>query len=151
MGVLADEVLAAGGQVTGVMPRALVQREIAHRGVTDLRVVDTMHERKELMAGLADAFIALPGGAGTLEEIFEQWTWSQLGIHSKPCGFINVNGYFTPLLAMIEQMVTEGFLAPPLANMLTIEHEPERLLARFRMYQPPASKWSTGTRPEVQP
>ena len=94
MGVLADEVLAAGGQVTGVMPRALVEREIAHRGVTDLRVVETMHERKELMADLADAFIALPGGAGTLEEIFEQWTWSQLGIHAKPCGFINVNGYF---------------------------------------------------------
>ena len=89
MGVLADEVLAAGGQVTGVMPRALVEREIAHRGVTDLRVVETMHERKELMADLADAFIALPGGAGTLEEIFEQWTWSQLGIHAKPCGFIN--------------------------------------------------------------
>ena len=151
MGVLADEVLAAGGQVTGVMPRALVEREIAHRGVTDLRVVETMHERKELMADLADAFIALPGGAGTLEEIFEQWTWSQLGIHAKPCGFINVNGYFTPLLVMVEHMVAEGFMAPALASMLTIENEPERLLARFRLYQPPARKWSTETRPGVQP
>jgi uncharacterized protein (TIGR00730 family) len=151
MGVLADEVLSGGGQLTGVMPRALVEREIAHRGVTDLRVVDTMHERKELMAGLADAFIALPGGAGTLEEIFEQWTWSQLGIHAKPCGFINVNGYFTPLLAMIEHMVAEGFMAPALASMLVIENEPERLLARFRLYQPPARKWSTETRPGVQP
>ena len=151
MGVLADEVLAAGGQVTGVMPRALVEREIAHRGVTDLRVVETMHERKELMADLADAFIALPGGAGTLEEIFEQWTWSQLGIHAKPCGFINVNGYFTPLLAMIEHMVAEGFMAPALASMLTIENEADRLLARFRLYQPPARKWSTETRPGVQP
>jgi len=151
MGVLADEVLSGGGQLTGVMPRALVEREIAHRGVTDLRVVDTMHERKELMAGLADAFIALPGGAGTLEEIFEQWTWSQLGIHAKPCGLINVNGYFTPLLAMIEHMVAEGFMAPALASMLVIENEPERLLARFRLYQPPARKWSTETRPGVQP
>jgi uncharacterized protein (TIGR00730 family) len=151
MGVLADEVLSGGGQLTGVMPRALVEREIAHRGVTDLRVVDTMHERKELMAGLADAFIALPGGAGTLEEIFEQWTWSQLGIHAKPCGFINVNGYFTPLLAMIEHMVAEGFMAPALASMLVIENEPERLLARFRLYQPPARKWSTETRPGIQP
>ena len=151
MGVLADEVLSGGGQLTGVMPRALVEREIAHRGVTDLRIVDTMHERKELMAGLADAFIALPGGAGTLEEIFEQWTWSQLGIHAKPCGFINVNGYFTPLLAMIEHMVAEGFMAPALASMLVIENEPERLLARFRLYQPPARKWSTETRPGVQP
>jgi uncharacterized protein (TIGR00730 family) len=151
MGVLADEVLSAGGRVTGVMPRTLVEREIAHRGVTDLRVVETMHERKELMAGLADAFIALPGGVGTLEEIFEQWTWSQLGIHAKPCGFINVNGYFRPLLAMIEHMVAEGFLAPPLASMLTIENEPERLLARFRLYQPPARKWSIETTPGVQP
>jgi uncharacterized protein (TIGR00730 family) len=151
MGVLADAVLSAGGQVTGVIPRALFEREIAHQGLTDLRVVKSMHERKELMAGLADAFIALPGGAGTLEEIFEQWTWSQVGIHTKPCGFLNVNGYFAPLLAMIEQMVVEGFLSAPLAAMLRIENEPDRLLARLREYQPPALKWATKETPQLQP
>jgi hypothetical protein len=100
-------------------------------------------ERKELMAALSDAFIALPGGAGTLEEIFEQWTWSQLGIHAKPCGSLNVNGYFSHLLAMIEHKVAEGFLAPDFAAMLAIETEPERLFARFRAYQRPAFKWSS--------
>jgi uncharacterized protein (TIGR00730 family) len=142
MGVLADEVLSAGGQVTGVMPRALFEREIAHPGVNDMRIVQSMHERKELMAALSDGFIALPGGAGTLEEIFEQWTWSQLGIHAKPCGFLNVNGYFDPLLVMIERMVTEGFLAQSFASMLAIETEPVRLIERFIAYQPPATKWS---------
>jgi uncharacterized protein (TIGR00730 family) len=151
MGVLADAALSAGGQVTGVMPRALVDREIAHRGITNLRVVQTMHERKELMASLADAFIALPGGAGTLEEIFEQWTWSQLGIHNKPCGFLNVNGYFTHLFAMIEHMVSEGFLAPQFRAMLAVDTEPDALLARFRDYQPPARKWSMQGAPAVQP
>ena len=151
MGVLAEAVLSAGGQVTGVMPRALFEREIAHAGVSDMRVVSSMHERKELMAGLADAFIALPGGAGTLEEIFEQWTWAQLGIHAKPCGFLNVNGYFSRLLAMIDHMVAEGFLAAPLADMLVVEGDPERLLARFREYQPPTSKWTVETRPRVRP
>jgi uncharacterized protein (TIGR00730 family) len=150
MGVLADAVLSAGGEVTGVMPRSLFEREIAHTGIRDLRLVQTMHERKELMAGLADGFVALPGGAGTLEEIFEQWTWSQLGIHAKPCGFLNVNGYFTPLFTMIQHMVTEGFMAPPLAAMLAIETEPERLLARFRTYGPPPRKWSTRSDPAVQ-
>jgi uncharacterized protein (TIGR00730 family) len=150
MGVLADAVLSAGGEVTGVMPRALFQREIAHSGIGDMRLVQTMHERKELMAGLADAFVALPGGAGTLEEIFEQWTWSQLGIHAKPCGFLNVNGYFSPLFAMIEHMVAEGFMAAPLAAMLAIETEPDRLLARFRSYDPPARKWSTQSDPTVR-
>jgi uncharacterized protein (TIGR00730 family) len=143
MGVVADAVLSAGGQVTGVMPRALFEREIAHPGVRDMRVVDSMHERKELMADLADAFIALPGGAGTLEEIFEQWTWAQLGIHAKPCGFLNVTGYFSPLFAMIEHMVAEGFLTQSFAAMLAIETEPDRLLDRFRTYQPPARKWAT--------
>ena len=151
MGILADSVLSAGGHVTGVMPRALFEREIAHRAITDLRVVQTMHERKKLMADLADAFIALPSGAGTLEEIFEQWTWSQLGIHAKPCGFLNVNGYFTPLVTMIEHMVAEQFMAAPLAAMFSIEDEPSRLLARFRHYQPPARKWSNGPDPGVQP
>jgi uncharacterized protein (TIGR00730 family) len=141
MGVLADTVLSAGGQITGVIPRALFDREIAHSGVSDMRVVQSMHERKELMASLADAFIALPGGAGTLEEIFEQWTWAQLGIHAKPCGFLNVNGYFDPLFALIERMVAEGFMARSFATMLAIETDPDRLLARFRAYQPPPQKW----------
>jgi uncharacterized protein (TIGR00730 family) len=138
MGVVADSVLSAGGQVTGVIPRVLFDREIAHSGVSDMRVVQSMHERKELMASLADAFIALPGGAGTLEEIFEQWTWAQLGIHAKPCGFLNVNGYFDPLFALIERMVAEDFLARSFATMLVLETDPDRLLARFRAYQPPA-------------
>jgi uncharacterized protein (TIGR00730 family) len=147
MGVLADAVLSAGGHVTGVMPRALFEREIAHTGVSDLRKVRSMHERKELMAALADAFIALPGGAGTLEEMFEQWTWSQLGIHAKPCGFLNVKGYFSPLLSMIEHMVAEGFTTRSFAAMLAVETEPDKLLARFRAYQPPSQKWSIQTGP----
>ncbi len=151
MGVVADAVLSAGGQVTGVIPRALFEREIAHSGVADMRIVGSMHERKELMANLSDAFIALPGGAGTLEEIFEQWTWSQLGIHAKPCGFLNVNGYFDPLVAMIERMVEEGFVAPPSAAMLAVENDPDLLLARFRAYQPPIPKWSTPSGSAVQP
>jgi len=147
MGILADAVLSAGGNVTGVMPRALLEREIAHRGLSDLRVVESMHQRKELMAGLADAFIALPGGAGTLEEIFEQWTWAQLGIHEKPCGFLNVNGYFDPLLAVFEKMVAEGFMAQGFTDMLAVENNLEALLSRFRAYQPPARKWATNTGP----
>ena len=153
MGALADEVLSAGGHVTGVMPRALFEREIAHPAVSDMRIVQSMHERKELMANLSDGFIALPGGAGTLEEIFEQWTWSQLGIHAKPCGFLNVNGYFDPLLAMIERMVAEGFLARSFAAMLAIETDPVRLLECFSVYQPPASKWAAQSdlTPRVRP
>lgn len=150
MGALADAVLSAGGQVTGVMPRALFEREIAHTGVNDLRIVGNMHERKELMATLADAFIALPGGAGTLEEMFEQWTWAQLGIHAKPCGFLNVNGYFTPLFAMIERMVAEGFMAQSFSDMLVNETDPDRLLARFRSYQPPPRKWSIQSEPSMR-
>lgn len=147
MGALADAVLSAGGEVTGVMPRALFEREIAHPGVSDMRIVQSMHERKELMAALADGFIALPGGAGTLEEIFEQWTWSQLGIHEKPCGFLNVNGYFGPLLAMIERMVVEGFMARPFSAMLAVETEPSALLARFCAYQAPPRKWPIPSEP----
>ena len=143
MGVLADAVLSCGGQVTGVMPRALFEREIAHRGLSDLRLVQSMHQRKELMAGLADAFIALPGGAGTLEEIIEQWTWAQLGIHEKPCGLLNVNGYFDPLFAVFEKMVAEGFLARAFIEMLAVENNPDALLSRFRLYQPPVRKWAT--------
>src|SRR5579863_1949156 len=125
MGEVADAALLSGGTVIGVMPRSLVEREIQHVSLTQLHVVASMHERKTKMADLADAFIALPGGAGTLEEIFEQWTWAQLGIHEKPCGFLNVNGYFDPLVAMIERMVEEGFVAPPSAAMLAVENDPD--------------------------
>ncbi len=110
MGAVADAALEAGGVVIGVMPRGLVEREIAHRGLTELHVVEDMHERKTKMAALADGFIALPGGAGTLEEIFEQWTWAQLGIHEKPCAFLNIKGYYDPLQAMVDNMVREGFM-----------------------------------------
>ena len=108
MGAVADAALEAGGVVIGVMPRGLVEREIAHRGLTELHVVEDMHERKTKMAALADGFIALPGGAGTLEEIFEQWTWAQLGIHEKPCAFLNIKGYYDPLQAMVDNMVRKG-------------------------------------------
>ncbi len=136
MGVLADSVLSTGGEVVGVIPRALFNTEVGHRGLTHLRVVESMHERKKLMADLADAFIALPGGAGTLEEIFEQWTWSQLGIHRKPCGILNVNNYFSPVRAMVEHAVAEGFTKPTFAAMLAIEDDLESLLAHFRNYRP---------------
>jgi uncharacterized protein (TIGR00730 family) len=149
MGVLADTVLAKGGAVIGVITRGLFDREIGHQGIRDLRVVESMHERKELMASLADGFMALPGGVGTLEEIFEQWTWSQLGIHGKPCGFLNIHGYFTPLVAMISHMVAEGFLSPAFAAMIAVEGDPETLLARFRAYQPPPKKWSTPGSPVI--
>jgi uncharacterized protein (TIGR00730 family) len=147
MGVLADT--SGGGEVIGVITRGLFDREIGHQGIRDLRVVESMHERKELMASLADGFIALPGGVGTLEEIFEQWTWSQLGIHAKPCGFLNVTAYFTPLIAMIDHMVAEGFLSPAFAAMIAVEADPDALLARFRDYQPPAKRWSTAGTPAI--
>jgi len=150
MGVLADAVISAGGHVTGVLTRALFDREIAHQGLSELRLVNTMHERKEAMAGLADAFVALPGGVGTLEEIFEQWTWSQLGIHAKPCGFLNVDGYFSPLLTMVEKMVAEGFMAAPFAAMLAVDTDPDNLLATFRTYQPPSRKWSAQNSQAIQ-
>src|SRR5262249_32488254 len=108
MGAVADAVLVAGGRAAGVMPCALVERESAYQGLTTLHIVDTMHERKTLMCDLSDGFIALPGGAGTLEEIFEQWTWAQLGIHQKPCGFLNVKGYFDPLREMIGRSVSKS-------------------------------------------
>ena len=124
------------------MPRALVGRGIAHQRLTKLLIVDTMHERKTMMSELCDGFIALPGGAGTLEEIFEQWTWAQLGIHQKPCGFLNVKGYFDPLRDMIGQSVSEGFIAPEYRAMLAFATDPRLLLAAFRAYRPPPRKWA---------
>jgi uncharacterized protein (TIGR00730 family) len=141
MGAVADAAIAAGGDVAGVMPRALVEREIAHAGLSDLHVVETMHQRKTMMADLADAFIALPGGAGTLEEFFEQWTWAQLGIHAKPCGLLDVKDFFQPLLMLIEKIVAEGFLTQSYLDMLIVEPAVEPMLGRFRTYSPPPRKW----------
>src|SRR5262249_24881453 len=143
MGTIADAALGAGGKVIGVMPRSLVAREIAHSGLSELKVVETMHERKASMSGLADAFLALPGGAGTLEEIFEQWTWGQLGIHGKPCAFLNVKGYFDPIRAMLEKMLVVGFLLPQCESMLAFSDDIALILARFPSYVPPPGKWSS--------
>jgi uncharacterized protein (TIGR00730 family) len=128
MGVLANAVLAAGGQIIGVIPQMLVDRELAHRGVTELRIVNSMHERKALMAELSDAFLALPGGLGTFEELFEVLTWAQLGIHDKPCGCLNVSGYFDPLNRILDQTVAEGFLEPARRRLLISSADPEEML-----------------------
>jgi len=140
--VLADPILAEGGEAIGVMPQALVDREIAHRGLTELRVVDSMHERKALMAELADGFVAVPGGIGTLEELIEVYTWSQLGIHSKPCGVLDVDGFYSGLDGFLDHMVGEGFLrAQHRASMLSAP-DPAALLERLQAWEPPSvHKW----------
>ena len=131
MGALADSVLAHGGRVIGVIPRALMARELAHQGLTELRIVDSMHERKALMATLSDGFIALPGGIGTLEELFEVWTWSQLGLHDKPCALLDVNGFYSGLATFMDHVMTEGFLKPQQRAALLVEADAARLLARI--------------------
>lgn len=151
MGVVADAALNAGGNVVGVMPRSLVEREIAHRGLHQLHVVETMHERKTTMSALSDAFLALPGGAGTLEEIFEQWTWGQLGIHGKPCGFLDLKGYFDPIRLMVEKMVSEGFLLSQFASMLKFSDSIDEILDSFRSYVPPPGKWTSAADRAVRP
>src|ERR1700730_18248002 len=128
MGVLADAVLRAGGQVIGVIPQALVDKELAHTGLTELRVVGTMHQRKALMADLADGFIALPGGFGTADELFEVLTWAQLGIHQKPVGLVNVNAFFDPLCAWLDHTVQEAFVRPMHRRLLLEASDPEQLL-----------------------
>ena len=144
MGVLADAVLAAGGEAIGVIPQALWAREVGHRGLTDLRIVETMHERKAMMADLADAFIALPGGLGTLEEIFEVWTWAQLGLHQKPLGFLDVNGFYAPLMEFIDRAVRSRFVRDEHRAIAMIARDPEALLKRFESWQPPrVAKWLT--------
>lgn len=140
MGILADAALAGGGEVTGVIPRLLQEREVAHTGLTDLRVVGSMHERKSMMSALADGFLALPGGIGTLEEWFETWTWAQLGLHSKPFGLLNTGGYFDPLLAFLERTVAECFVRPEHRAMVLVETLPEPLLDRLEHYTPPESR-----------
>jgi uncharacterized protein (TIGR00730 family) len=142
MGVIADTVLAAGGEAIGVMPQALIDREIGHAGLTELKVVDSMHERKALMAELADAFIALPGGIGTLEELIEIYTWSQLGIHDKACGVLNVRGYYDGLATFLDHAVSEGFLRAQHRAVLSISADPAELLDALAAYEPPrVSKW----------
>ena len=133
MGILADAMLQAGGAVIGVIPRALVAREVAHRGLTELRIVDTMHQRKAMMNELSDAFIALPGGFGTLEEFFEILTWSQLGIHDKPCGLLNVSGYFDRLLSMLDHAAEERFVRPPHRELVIAETDASAMLQRLAL------------------
>jgi uncharacterized protein (TIGR00730 family) len=143
MGAVADAVLTGGGAVTGVIPRALVEKEVAHSGLTELRVVTTMHERKALMADLSDAFIALPGGWGTLDEFFEILTWAQLGLHRKPCGVLNVQGYFDRLLSFLDHSVEQGFVRREYGSLFAVSAEPSRLLAALAAAPTPAAveKW----------
>jgi uncharacterized protein (TIGR00730 family) len=143
MATLADTVLDEGGEVIGVIPRALVEKEIAHNGVSDLRVVDSMHERKALMADLSDAFVALPGGLGTLEELLEIFTWAQLGLHHKPCALLDVEGYYAGLADFLAHAVEERFLREEHRAMLIVEREPRALIARLDRFEPGAvqPKW----------
>ncbi|MEU6643729.1 TIGR00730 family Rossman fold protein [Saccharomonospora sp. NPDC046836] len=143
MGAVADATLAAGGEVIGVIPKHLMRVEIAHHGLTELHVVEDMHERKAKMAALADAFVALPGGAGTLEELFEVWTWAQLGLHAKPVGLLDAGGYYTKLAEFIEHMVAEGFLNTRSRGLITIDSDPITLLDAFAAHEAiPINKWA---------
>ncbi len=146
---VADAVLAEGGEVIGVIPRALVDREVAHHGLSELRVVDSMHTRKAMMADLADGFVALPGGFGTLDELFEILTWAQLGIHRKPVGLVDTRGFWRPLVAMVEHMIREGFIPEDQLALMLVGEEPAPLLERMRAWSPPAlgPKW-VGMRPD---
>ncbi len=142
MGILADAVLAEGGQAIGVIPTALLKKELAHEGLTELRVVSSMHERKALMAELSDAFIALPGGLGTLDELFEILTWAQLGLHQKPCGLLNIQHYYDKLITFLDYMVAEEYVKDLHRSMLLVETEPRKLLEHFKTYKAPqVKKW----------
>jgi len=142
MGAVADGALAAGGRVTGVIPTGLVERELAHRGVSDLRIVTTLHERKAVMAELSDAFLALPGGLGTLEELAEVLSWAQLELHTKPVGALDVGGFFGPLVAYLDHAATEGFIAQSHRDLLLVDDDLDRLLERFETWQPPLGRWT---------
>jgi uncharacterized protein (TIGR00730 family) len=137
MGAVADAAMAAGGEVIGVMPHGLVQREVAHTGLTALHIVDSMHERKAMMAELSDAFMVLPGGIGTFEEFFETWSWAQLGVHRKPIGLLNVDGFWTPLQQLLDQIEDEGFLRGTPRQWLLSHDDPEQLLEAFSTFDAP--------------
>ena len=142
MGAVADEVLRLGGVAVGVIPEALMRKELAHAGLTELHVTPSMHARKTLMAELADGFVALPGGIGTMEEIFEIWTWGQLGFHRKPCGLLNVAGYYDSLIAFLDHAAGEQFVRPDQRRMLVVESVPANLIDRLTTYTPPElSRW----------
>jgi uncharacterized protein (TIGR00730 family) len=148
MGAVADGALAAGGEVIGVIPEHLSSVEISHAGLTELHVVADMHQRKAKMAALSDGFLALPGGAGTLEELFEIWTWSQLGLHTKPLGLVDVGGFYRPLWTFVEHMVSEGFLRAEHRDVIMMDADPAVLLGKFAEYTPPeAPKWSANVKP----
>ncbi len=142
MGVLANSVLENDGKVHGVIPEKLQEKELAHNSLTNLDVVTTMHERKARMASLGDAFIALPGGIGTLEEIFEVWTWAQLGFHNKPCAFYNVNGFYDNLIKMINSMSEQGFVKKEYVDMLIDTDDKDELVNQIKAYKAPKQKWS---------
>ena len=142
MAALAESALEDLGEVIGVIPRVLVEREVANTSLTDLRIVESMHQRKALMAELSDGFVALPGGIGTLEEFFEIWTWGQLGMHTKPCGLLNISGYFDPLLEFLDHAVEEKFVREVHRSMVIVESDAATLLDRFESYVPPrVVKW----------
>ena len=143
MGILANEMLALGREVIGVIPHALAEREVAHGALTELRVVRTMHERKALMAELSDAFIAMPGGFGTFEELFEVITWAQLGIHQKAIGILNVDSYFDPFENIVGTAIKEGFIRPEYSGLIAVERTPEALLDRINEFEPVegVTKW----------
>ncbi|MBK8580763.1 MAG: TIGR00730 family Rossman fold protein [Flavobacteriales bacterium] len=142
MGCIADAVLAKGGEVIGILPRFLSIKEVAHEGLTQLLIVENMHERKTKMFELGDAFIAMPGGFGTLEELFEVVTWAQLGLHQKPIGVLNVNGFYDPLMAQLDQMVSKGLLKQSNRNLVMIDGTVDGLLAKMEVYIPlPEKKW----------
>jgi hypothetical protein len=142
MGTVADSVLAAGGKVIGVIPQALVDKEVAHTGLSDLRVVSSMHERKSLMADLADGFIALPGGLGTLEEFCEVATWTQLGFHKKACGLLNVDGFYNGLLSFLNHATKEKFIRPEHRSIILVEENPVELIEKLSQFEvPTVHKW----------
>lgn len=142
MGVVADTVLRHGGQAIGVIPQSLVDHELAHENLTELHIVDSMHERKALMAELSEGFITMPGGSGTMEEFFEVFTWAQLGFHQKPCGLLNLNGYYTSLIRFFSHMVQEGFMKEEYPSMVLSDTKAKSLLEQMDRYQPPKTfKW----------
>jgi uncharacterized protein (TIGR00730 family) len=143
MGVIADTVMAEGGRAIGVIPELLVNKEVAHHGLTELHVVPDMHHRKKMMADLSDAFVAMPGGVGTLEELFEVYTWAQLGYHGKSVALLNIGGFYDPLMRMLRHTVDEGFMRQSYLDILQMDADPVALIGKLRRYQPPTSdKWA---------